>query len=82
MSDFDDPFLADDPGAGLDDPGQAPDDPAAEADHAGHPADAQEPEVSLGAGTCSHCGGSGRTTWPSSGSVEMCWYCSGSGVAS
>lgn len=29
---------------------------------------------------CSHCGGTGTSTWPSSGTVERCWYCSGSGV--
>lgn len=36
----------------------------------------------LGAGTCYHCGGSGSSTWTSSGSQERCWYCGGSGVAS
>ena len=38
-------------------------------------------EVRFGAGVCSHCGGRGYTTYPSSGSQEACWYCSGSGVA-
>jgi hypothetical protein len=33
------------------------------------------------AGTCYHCGGYGYTTSPSSGSMEHCWYCNGSGVA-
>jgi hypothetical protein len=37
--------------------------------------------VPFGAGTCSHCGGLGKTTWPSSGTVEACWYCGGSGIA-
>lgn len=32
-------------------------------------------------GVCSHCGGRGYTTYPSSGSQVACWYCSGSGVA-
>jgi hypothetical protein len=39
-------------------------------------------DVLLSAGTCSHCGGNGYSTWPSSGSQERCWYCGGSGVAS
>ena len=38
-------------------------------------------ELQFGAGTCSHCGGLGYTTWPSSGSQERCWYCNGSGGA-
>jgi hypothetical protein len=36
----------------------------------------------FGAGTCSHCGGRGYTTYPSSGSQERCYYCNGSGVSS
>lgn len=44
---------------------------AAHSDHA----------LQFGAGKCSHCGGSGYTTWPSSGTSEKCWYCDGSGVA-
>jgi hypothetical protein len=39
-------------------------------------------EPHFGAGICSHCGGAGYTTYPSSGAKERCWYCDGSGVAS
>lgn len=54
----------------------------AESAGAQHVSGEQHDKEWLGAGTCSHCGGAGYTTYPSSGSQERCWYCGGSGVAS
>lgn len=45
------------------------------------PASGPHQDVRFGAGVCSHCGGRGYTTYPSSGSQTSCWYCGGSGVA-
>jgi hypothetical protein len=35
----------------------------------------------FGSGACPHCGGTGMAYYPSSGTVTVCGYCHGSGVA-
>lgn len=35
----------------------------------------------FGMGTpCHYCAGKGYTRWPSSGEIETCYFCSGSGI--
>jgi hypothetical protein len=66
----------------LEPPGSQGTDPF-DASATGLPAErSAEPDPRFGAGTCSHCGGRGYTTYPSSGRQERCWYCNGSGVSS